>query len=107
MVNYRNDVINEHARKNPDLEECKSLIRYTDYWAMKKYREDRIIIKKYLCREEKLSARYPIAVYPPHIDIRIVAQRSVFTIHGKLKDGFEKLMKKHRDAQIADINNLR
>ncbi len=70
---------------------------------MKKYHEDKIILKQYLCREEDLSAQYPIAIFPPHIDVRIVAQKSVFTIHGKLKDGFEKLMKKYRDAQIARI----
>jgi hypothetical protein len=102
-LNYVNDIINKIAHKDPESEEYKSLVRYTDYWAMEKYPEDKIILKYYLDREEKLSAQYPIAVFPPHIDVRIVAQKSVFTIHGKLKDGFRKLNKKHRDAQIAKI----
>jgi hypothetical protein len=50
-----------------------------------------------------LSAKYPIAVLPPHIDVRIVAQKSVFTIHGLEKDGFKIVAHRHPDPQIAKI----
>ncbi len=80
----------------------KSLVLYTDYWAMEKYDQDKIIFKHYLKSEHEL-AEFPIAIFPPYIDSRIVAQKSVFTIHGKLKDGFEKLIKEKSNTQIAKI----
>ena len=70
---------------------------------MEKYPEDRVILERYLCREEDLSAKYPIAVFPPHIDIRIVAQKSVFTIHGRERDGFRILAHRHPHPQVAKI----
>jgi hypothetical protein len=91
--------VNDALPENND----KSLVRYIDYWAMKKYPEDRTVMRKYLCREEKLTAKYPVAVFPPHIDVRIVAQKSAFTIHGRKKNGFRNLAEKHQDAQIAKI----
>jgi len=51
--------------------------------------------------QEKRLPPYPIAVLPPHIDKRIVAQKSVFTIHGRKLDGFADLCSVHRDAQLA------
>jgi len=102
-LNYENDVINDLAGRDPKTKQYKSLVRYTDYWAMEKYHEDRIVLERYLCREEDLSAKYPIAVFPPHIDIRIVAQKSVFTIHGLEKDGFRVLADNCKDIQIAKI----
>jgi hypothetical protein len=102
-LNYENDVINDVEGKSPETNKYKSLVRYTDYWAMEKYHEDRIVLDRYLCREEDLTAKYPIAVFPPHIDVRIVAQKSVFTIHGQERDGFGILA--HRDPypQLAKI----
>jgi hypothetical protein len=45
----------------------------------------------------------PVAVLPPHIDRRIVAQKSVFTIHGSRKDGIGDLCRKHKNAQLAQL----
>ncbi len=102
-LNHVNETINEAALKDPETFKYKSLILYTDYWARKHYKEDKII-NEYLRREDKLSAKYPVAVFPPHIDVRIIAQRSVFTIHGKEKNGFWNLMEKFPDdAQFAKI----
>ncbi len=97
-LNYVNDVTIEHGETN----ENKSLVLYTDHWAMEKYDQDQIIRKHYLDTEHKL-AKYPIAIFPPYIDVRIVAQKSVFTIHGELRNGFEALMHEKHDAQIAKI----
>ena len=102
-LNYVNDAIDDVARKRPETETYRSLVRYTDYWAMKKYDEDKIISKEYLCREDRLSAKYPIAVFPPHIDVRIVAQTSVFTIHGVERNGFRIQADSDKDSQIAKI----
>jgi hypothetical protein len=70
---------------------------------MRKYREDRTILERYLCREDELTAKHPIAVFPPHIDVRIVAQKSVFTIHGQERNGFRRLAEEYQDAQLAKI----
>ena len=60
-------------------------------------------VLKYFEDENKLP-HYPVPVLPSHVDNRIVAQKSVFTIHGKRKDGFSDLFKKHRDkARIVQL----
>lgn len=59
----------------------------------------RRVVSPYL-QERKLPP-YPIAVLPPHIDKRIIAQKSVFTIHGRKVDGFADLCSLHQDAQLA------
>ncbi len=59
----------------------------------------RQVVSPYL-KERKLPL-YPIAVLPPHIDKRIVAQKSVFTIHGRRVDGFADLCSLNREAQLA------
>jgi hypothetical protein len=97
-LNYVNDVTIAHPETNED----KSLVLYTDQWAMEKYDQDQIIFNHYLDSEHNL-AKYPIAIFPPYIDVRIVAQKSVFTINGKLKNGFEALMHEKPNAQIAKI----
>jgi hypothetical protein len=53
-------------------------------------------------QEDKLPL-YPIAVLPPHIDKRIIAQKSVFTIHGKKKDGLADLCASRKGAQMAKL----
>jgi hypothetical protein len=45
----------------------------------------------------------PVAVFPPHIDRRIVAQKSVFTLHGHEQDGFGVILERHPDAQVYKI----
>jgi hypothetical protein len=102
-LNYNNDAVNESAKGNPEREECRSLVLYTDYWAVEKYPEDSVVAERYLCREERLTAKFPIAVFPPHIDARITAQRSVFTIHGRERNGFRILWEKEPESEIAKI----
>jgi hypothetical protein len=63
--------------------------------------EDRRIVSPYF-RENDLP-RYPIAILPPHIDKRITAQKSVFTIHGSDKCGLENLCASQKDAQLVQM----
>jgi hypothetical protein len=103
-LNYVNEAVNKAAPKNSERSKVKSLVLYTDYWARKQYEEDGIIVDQYLQREDRLSVKDPIAIFPPHIDPRIIAQRSVFTIHGTERNGFWELIKRFPDdAQFAKI----
>lgn len=68
---------------------------------MAEFPADKIIPKHYL--NEHNLAKFPVAVFPSLIDPRIVAQKSVFTIHGKHKNGFNELLKKHPEAQICKL----
>jgi hypothetical protein len=88
-LNYVNDV----TRINRKTKEDKSLVLYTGTDAVGQYTADKVIRKHYF--DEHKLAKYPVAVFPPHVDPRIVAQKSVFTIHGKDRDGFYSLLKKH------------
>lgn len=70
-------------------------------------------VMKYLDDEAKLPD-YPVAVLPALIDHRIVAQKAVYTIHGKKKNGYLELSKRYRNAQILKLqidskaaNNIR
>ena len=47
--------------------------------------------------------KYPIAIYPPHIDRRISCQRSCFTIHGNDPNALEKIWKNRRYRCLARI----
>jgi hypothetical protein len=94
-LNYVNDATREDKKTG----ESKSLVLYTDYKAVEEFHPDSIISECYL--DEHKLADLPVAVFPPHIDPRIVAQKSVFTIHGRLKNGFNVLFTKHSDAQIC------
>ncbi|MGD0516114.1 MAG: FRG domain-containing protein [Thermoguttaceae bacterium] len=99
-LNYVNDLTEGNNRRT---ENGKSKVLYTDLWAREKYDQNKIIYEHYLKDEEKLG-KYPIAVFPPYIDARIDAQKSVFTIHGTEKNGFWNLMEKFPDdAQFAKI----
>jgi hypothetical protein len=62
----------------------------------------RRIVSPYL--REKGLPDYPVAVLPPHIDRRIVAQKSVFTIHGRKQDGIADLCARYKDAQLAKLH---
>jgi len=55
------------------------------------------IEKKYLLPQGDLP-EFPVALEPPYVDSRIESQKSVFTIHGKIKYGFEKLCKKDNES---------
>jgi hypothetical protein len=93
--------VNDATKENNTTEESKSLVLYTERTAMAKYDQDAVIREHYL-NEHKL-ARLPVAVFPPHIDRRIVAQKSVFTLHGHEEDGFGILSKTHLDTQVCKI----
>ena len=93
--------MNEATRDNLATGESKSLVLYTDSVAINTFDQDTIIGEHYL-REHHLG-KLPVAVFPPHIDRRITAQRSVFTLHGSEKDGFSVLAKKYSDAQVCKI----
>ena len=61
-------------------------------------------INKYLDINKILDLpEYPIAVLPPLIDSRIVAQKSCFTIHGRNINGFEELLKKNKDLRLVKL----
>lgn len=59
-------------------------------------------VSQYFEDETKLPD-YPVALLPSHIDVRIISQKSVFTIHGKKKDGFLDLINQHKDARIIKL----
>jgi hypothetical protein len=96
-LNHVNDV----TKANKKTGEGKSLVLYSDYDAVRNYVADRII-QKHFFDEHKL-AKYPVAIFPPHIDGRIVAQKSVFTLHGRKKNGFHILCKRYPKAQICQF----
>ncbi|MGD0232893.1 MAG: FRG domain-containing protein [Syntrophorhabdales bacterium] len=97
-LNYRNDVTTHNQATGED----KSLILYTDCDAIEEFSADKVIRDNYL--DEHNLARLPVAVFPPHIDPRIVAQKSVFTIHGSEKDGFGLLLDQHTvETQICKL----
>jgi hypothetical protein len=63
-------------------------------------------IRRYLplTYAERVLPRLPAAIQPPHIDRRIAAQLSAFTIHGRLRIGLEKLVGAVRNAHLAKIH---
>ncbi len=95
------NLVNDATRDNGDTGESKSMVLYTDCRAMGKYQQDAVVHDHYL--DEHDLADLPVAVFPPHIDRRIVAQRSVFTLHGQQQDGFGVISKKHPDAQLCKV----
>lgn len=55
--------------------------------------EDRAVIEKYKFDVETLP-RFPLAISPPYIDIRLQVQKGCFTIHGSVKNGLLSMSKK-------------
>ncbi len=64
--------------------------------------DDRSVADHYLFDSEELS-KYPIAISPPHINERITAQKSTFTVHGTLKTGLHRLWKDNDGKQLAQL----
>ena len=64
--------------------------------------DDRQIANKYLFASEDLP-RFPIAVSPPHINERIAAQKSSFTVHGSLNNGLFRLWREDNQGQLAQL----
>ena len=76
-------------------------IFYADSVTMEK--EDRII-QDYLHDDLGKIPKYPIAILPPYVNKRMTAQRSCFTVHGSVKDGFGSL---HNSFQQFNVVQLR
>lgn len=74
----------------------------TLYYSDPSIREDEDKVVSYYDDEANLPD-YPIALLPALIDVRIISQKSVFTIHGKKHDGFLDICKEHGDARIMKL----
>jgi hypothetical protein len=69
--------------------------------AMKNYPKTDWKARKYLI-EKKLPPN-PIAIYPHYRDPKMPAQKSVFTIHGSIRNAFHKLCLSDPQAQICRL----
>jgi hypothetical protein len=69
--------------------------------AMGKYPKTDRKARKYLC--EKRLPSLPVAVYPQHLDPKVRTQRSVFTLHGKVKNAFKELCRSDPAAQVCRL----
>jgi hypothetical protein len=54
-------------------------------------------------RYQTLRVKLPVAIYPTHFARRISSQRSCFTVHGSVPNGFDALPKKVRSANLVMI----
>lgn len=78
-----------------------STVFFTDPLTMEE--ADRIV-NDYLDDDLGKMPKYPIAVLPPYVNKRMTAQRSCFTVHGWVKNGFAAL---HKRFQQFDVVQLR
>jgi hypothetical protein len=53
--------------------------------------------------KEKKLPPYPIAIYPHYHDSKMLAQKSVFTMHGKIHNAFSIMCSSNSKAQICGI----
>ena len=60
------------------------------------------IVRDYLEDHSDLP-NLPIAVIPPHINERIVAQKSVFTVHGRLRNGLHAVGKQNENRELVQL----
>lgn len=74
----------EYAFTNPDLSDAKEI--GTVYYCDAEADGNKIPEIKFA-----QLTKYPLAVQPTYVQTRMIAQKSVFTIHGRLTHGFEKL----------------
>jgi FRG domain len=54
-------------------------------------------------KSKALKAKLPVAIYPTHFARRISSQRSCFTIHGSIRNGFEALPRKIHSRDLVKI----
>lgn len=64
--------------------------------------EDNKIVDLYLEEGTKLP-KFPLAIEPPYINERMSSQRSCFTVHGALKDGFVNLHRNTKQFQLVQL----
>jgi hypothetical protein len=69
--------------------------------AMENYPDTDREARKYLV--EKKLPNNPIAVYPQYCDPKMLAQKSVFTMHGKIRDAFRKPCLSDQQAEICRL----
>jgi hypothetical protein len=51
----------------------------------------------------KRKCRFPIAIDPTHVDLRLAVQRSHFTLFGRARDGLAKLVRRKKKFRLARI----
>ncbi len=61
------------------------------------------IVDKYINDRDINLPKYPICIYPAHVNPRMQAQRSCFTVHGKLKNGIEELLKENKTLKFTKL----
>jgi hypothetical protein len=75
------------------------VLYYTDPTYQEKV--DKKVLRRY--EDDTNLPDYPIAVLPPYIDNRIIAQKSVYTIHGKKEDGYLELCRHKKNPKIIKL----
>jgi len=65
--------------------------------------KDDKIIDDYLDDDLGKMPKYPIAISPPYVNERMTAQRSCFTVHGWVKDGFTALYKSFQQFDLVQL----
>ncbi len=53
--------------------------------------------------ETEMGNEYPVAIYPAHVHMRLVVQKSCFTIHGREKAGLDEL---YKDTKLVTDGHL-
>ena len=64
--------------------------------------DEDVIVNDYLEDHSDLPD-LPVAVMPPHINERIVAQKSVFTVHGRLHNGLHAVGKQNEKRELVQL----
>jgi hypothetical protein len=62
--------------------------------------DDIKITEKYIYENHKDLPKFPIAIIPPYANERMTVQRSCFTIHGRIKDGFSGIKKEYEAKKL-------
>ena len=84
---------------DPPREPAKS---FTQYWLPEHCTTGEP--KKFQFAGDDHTNAKPLAIQPKHIDQRIAAQRSVFTIHGIERDGIESVFEKANEVMLVRID---
>lgn len=82
-----------------ELSKKQMVIFYTD--KLTRDSEDSVV-DEYLFDNHELP-KYPIAIIPPYVNERMSSQKSCFTVHGKVKFGFEELYKKNKSFELVQL----
>jgi hypothetical protein len=77
----------------------KSVIYYTDSTTRDSNDE---IVDNYLF-DSPLLPEFPIAMVPPYVNVRMSSQKSCFTVHGKIVNGFRDIFNKNKNIQLVQL----